>query len=145
MFAQEHLHSSESVDTGVTAYQASVAAREVAVEEKQPIPDLEEGPDGHKDPAKLASLQRDLERLQELKCASRAHEYFTAMDSTGEYKSTPVVKRSFSVERLDTLDALVGIERTRSLFLNVRRWMICARLFRITSKGGVVFNLMNSP
>jgi hypothetical protein len=66
---------------------------------------LEEHRNGHKDPERLASLRSDLDKLQELKRASRAHEYFAAMDPTGEYKSTPVMKRSISAEHLDTLGA----------------------------------------
>jgi hypothetical protein len=62
------------------------------------IPGLEEHPDGNKDPEPLGSLQRDLDKLQELRRASHAHEHFTAMDSTGEYKSTPVMKSSLSAE-----------------------------------------------
>jgi hypothetical protein len=75
---------------------------QVAIGERQPLPALEEHPDGHKDPERLASLQRDLDRVQTLKRTSRAHEYYTAVDSTGEYKRSPV-KRSIWAELLDTL------------------------------------------
>jgi hypothetical protein len=91
--------------TGIELYPASLAVHEVAIEEKQPIPDLKQHLDGHKNPEKLVALQRDLDGLQELKRATRAHEYFTAMDFTGEYMSTTVMHRSLSVERLDTLGA----------------------------------------
>jgi hypothetical protein len=91
--------------TGIELYQASVTVREVAKEEKQPLPDLEEHPDGHKNPEKLEALQRDRERIMVVKRASREHKYFTAMDSTGEYKSTPVMCRSLLAERLKTLGA----------------------------------------
>jgi hypothetical protein len=91
--------------TGIEAYQASVAVREVEIEEKHPIPALKAHPDGHRDSERLASLQRALDQLQELKRASRSHEHFTAMDSTCEYKTTPAMKRSLSAERLDTLGA----------------------------------------
>jgi chaperonin GroEL (HSP60 family) len=53
----------------------------------------------------LDSFQRDLERIQVIKRASRTHEYFAAVDSTGEYKRTPVTTRSISAEELDKLDA----------------------------------------
>jgi hypothetical protein len=39
--------------TGIELYQASVAIREVAKAEKQPLPYLEEYPDGHKKPEVL--------------------------------------------------------------------------------------------
>jgi hypothetical protein len=80
--------------------EASVAVQEVAKEEKQPLPELGEHPDGHKNPEKLEALQCDLDRIQTIKRASRVHEYFTAIESKGECKSTPVMTRSQSAERL---------------------------------------------
>jgi hypothetical protein len=91
--------------TGTRLYQASDAVHEVAREEKQPLPYLEECPDGHRNPEELEAHQLDLDRLQALKRASRVHEYFTVIDSTGEYKSTPIIKRSLSAERLANLGA----------------------------------------
>jgi hypothetical protein len=56
---------------------------------------------------------------QVIKRASRAHEYFAAIDSTGEYKRTPVMTRSgvrrvtrefreFEMNRFDTVRAYVA-------------------------------------
>jgi hypothetical protein len=80
--------------TGIELYQASVAIREVAREEKQPLPDLGKRPDGHKNPERLELPQRNLRRVHDMKRATRIHETFTAIDSTGEYNSSPVIHRS---------------------------------------------------
>jgi hypothetical protein len=73
--------------------------------EGRPLPDLEEHSDGHKDPERLKAAQRDLERLRDVKRASHAHEYYSALDSTGEYKRTRVLKRSPSADSLAKLGA----------------------------------------
>jgi hypothetical protein len=94
----------EDVDvTGIELYQASVAIREVARAEKQPLPELEEHPDGHKKPEVLDRLNNEPMRMQTKKRVSRIHEMFTAVDSLGEYKSTPVIPRPPSASNIRVL------------------------------------------
>jgi hypothetical protein len=91
--------------TGIEAYQASVTVCEIAVEKKRlPLP-LEEHPDGNKDPERLKSLHRYPDQVQVINRVSRPHEYFSAIDSAGEYKQTRVMSRSISAEGLYQLGA----------------------------------------
>jgi hypothetical protein len=75
--------------------------------------DLEEltachkGPNGHKDPERLKAAKCDLERLQALSRAARAHETFSAIDSLGEFKQTRVLRRSPSADDVTHLDVSV--------------------------------------
>jgi hypothetical protein len=73
--------------------------------EGRPLPGLEEHPDGHKDPERLKAVRRDLDHLITMKRASHAHEYYSAIDSTGTHKETKVMKRSPSAEILMRLGA----------------------------------------
>jgi hypothetical protein len=84
--------------TAIETHQASVQARDAAMMDGRPIPEIEEHPDGHKDPERLKAAQRDLDRLQTMRRAVRAHETFAAVDSLGEYKKTRVLRRSPSAE-----------------------------------------------
>jgi hypothetical protein len=105
--------------TGIEAYQASVAIRQVAIEERRPLPPLEEHPDGHKDPERLASLHKDLEQIRAIKRAARSHEYFTAVYSTGEYIQTRVMTRSISGEGLSSFGASPAELAHVKLIMNV--------------------------
>jgi hypothetical protein len=58
--------------TAIETYQASVQAREAAMMEGRPLPEIEEHPDGHKDPERLKAAQRDLDRLQVMRRARHA-------------------------------------------------------------------------
>jgi hypothetical protein len=72
--------------TAIETYQASVQAREAALMDGRPAPEIVEHPDGHKDPERLKEAQRSLDRLQTMLRAVRTHETFAAVDSLGEYK-----------------------------------------------------------
>jgi hypothetical protein len=121
--------------TGIELYQVSVMVREVAKEEEQPLPDLEERLDGHKDPEKPEALQRNLDRFQVIKHASHVHECFAVMEPTGEYKSRPVIKRSISAKGMDTLGSYhiapaqvkitlcIGGNRDNQILVSERTWM----------------------
>jgi hypothetical protein len=72
--------------------------------EGRDAPEIEEHPDGHKDPERLKSAQRDLDRLLTMRRAVRTHETFAAIDSVGQYKQTRVLKRSPSADDITHLD-----------------------------------------
>jgi hypothetical protein len=67
--------------TAIETCQAPVTSRDVAMMEGIPLPEVEEHPDGHKDPERLKAAQRDLDRLQTMGRAARAHETFSVVDS----------------------------------------------------------------
>jgi hypothetical protein len=48
--------------TAIETYQASVQAREAALMDRRLAPEIDEHPDGHKDPERLKSARRDLYR-----------------------------------------------------------------------------------
>jgi hypothetical protein len=108
---EEPVHMGTELDldelTAIETYQASVQAREAALMEGRDAPEIEEHPDGHKDPEKLKSAQRDLDRLLQMKRAVRNHELFAAIDSTGQYRQTRVMKRSPSADDVVHLDTSV--------------------------------------
>jgi hypothetical protein len=81
--------------TEIKTYQASVQAREAEIEEHS---------DGYKDPERLKSAQRDLDRLLTMRRAVRTHETFAAVDSLGEFKQTRVLRRSPSADDVTHLD-----------------------------------------
>jgi hypothetical protein len=82
----------------IETYQASIQAREAAMMDGRAIPEVEEHPDGHKDPERLKAAQRDFDRLQTMRRAVRAHETFAAVDSLGEFNQTRVLRRSRSAD-----------------------------------------------
>jgi hypothetical protein len=91
----------------IETYQASIQAREAAMMDGRPVPEIEEHPDGHKDPERLKAAQRDLDRLQTMRRAVRAHETFGAVDSLGEFKQTRVLRRSPSADDVTHLDTSI--------------------------------------
>jgi hypothetical protein len=93
--------------TAIETYQASVLARDAAAMEGRPLPEIDELPDGHKDPERLKAAQRDLDRLQTMRRAMRAHEAFAAVYSLGEFKQTRVLRRSPSADDVTHLDTSI--------------------------------------
>jgi hypothetical protein len=67
---------------------------------------MDEHRDEHKDLQRLESLHMDLEQVRVINRAAHAHEYFTVINSAGEYKRTKVMVRSISEKGLDKLSAL---------------------------------------
>jgi hypothetical protein len=90
--------------TAIETYQASVQAREAALMEGRAAPEIKEHPDGHKDPERLKSARRDLDRLLTMRRAVRNHETFAAIDSVGQYKQTRVLRRSPSADDITHSD-----------------------------------------
>jgi hypothetical protein len=84
-----------------------VQARDAALMDGRAAPEVEEHPDGHKDPERLKAAQRDLDRLQTMRRAVRAQETFAAVDSLGEYKQTRILKRSPSADDVTHLDTSI--------------------------------------
>jgi hypothetical protein len=89
--------------TKIAEYQASVTVRKVELQEKHLQLSVDEHSDGHKNPERLETPQKDLEQVQLLKRASRAHGNYPAIDSTGDYKRQVHMTRSLSAERLNPL------------------------------------------
>jgi hypothetical protein len=93
--------------TEIETYQASVQAREAAMMDGRQAPEIDEHPDGHKDPERLRAAQRDLDKLQTMQRAVSNHETLAAVDSLGEYKQTRVLKRSPSADDVTHLDSSI--------------------------------------